>query len=74
MGMGDRDTLTAEKVVDNIFKLSKACNLPGLSSYSVTLDKIDDNFVTEVVEEYSSTCNPREIRREDVIPFIKACL
>ena len=74
MGMGDKDTLTADQVVENIFILSKACKLPGLASYGVTLDLIDENFITEVVEEYSSTCNPREIKREDVIPFIKACL
>jgi alcohol dehydrogenase len=74
MGMGDKATLKPDTVVENIFKLSKACHLPGLASYGVTLDKIDENFITEVVEEYSSTCNPREIRREDVIPFIKACL
>lgn len=74
MGMGDKDTLTADQVVENIFKLSKACNIPGLASFGVALDKIDENFITEVVEEYSSSCNPREIKREDVIPFITACL
>ena len=74
MGMGTPADLTAEEVVDNIFKLSKACNIPGLSSYGVSIDKIDEQFITEVVTEYTAAFNPREIRREDVIPFIKACL
>lgn len=74
MGMGTADTLTADDVVENIFKLAKACNMPTLASYGVTLDQIDENFITEVVEEFSSVCNPREVKREDVIPFIKACM
>ena len=74
MGMGTKEELTADQVVENIFKLAKTCNMPSLSSYGVTLDKIDEQFITEVVEEFSATCNPREIKREDVIPFIKACL
>jgi alcohol dehydrogenase len=74
MGMGTADTLTADDVVENIFKLARACNMPSLTSYGVTIDKIDENFITEVVQEFSATCNPREIKREDVIPFIEACM
>ena len=74
MGMGQPGSLTADEVVDNIFKLSKACNMPGLASYGVSIDKIDEQFITEVVTEYTAAFNPREIRREDVIPFIEACL
>ncbi len=74
MGMGTKEELTADKVVENIFALAKTCNMPSLSSYGVTLDQIDAQFITEVVEEFSATMNPREIRREDVIPFIEACL
>ncbi len=74
MGMGDSKTLTADQVVENIFKLSEACHLPGLASYGITIDQITEQFITEVVEEYSASCNPREIRREDVIPFVQACL
>lgn len=74
MGMGDAATLTADEVVENIFQLAKTCSMPTLSSYGVTLDQIDERFITEVVEEFSAVCNPREIKREDVIPFIKACM
>jgi alcohol dehydrogenase class IV len=74
MGMGDAASLTAEAVVENIFKLSRDCHLPGLKSFGVTLDQITEEFITEVVEEYSASCNPRPILREDVIPFIEACL
>ena len=74
MGMGKPGELTADDVVENIFKLSKACNMPGLASYGVSIDKIDEQFITEVVTEYTAAFNPREIRREDVIPFIEACL
>ena len=74
MGMGQPGMLTADEVVENIFKLSKACNMPGLASYGVSIDKIDEQFITEVVTEYTAAFNPREIRREDVIPFIEACL
>jgi hypothetical protein len=35
---------------------------------------LDEQFVTEVVEEFSAIVNPREIKREDVIPFVQACL
>jgi len=74
MGMGDPAALTPEVVVNNIFSLKKECNGRGLAAFGVTMDRIGEQFITEVVEEYSSTCNPREIRREDVIPFVKACL
>jgi alcohol dehydrogenase len=74
MGMGDPSALTADDVVGNIFRLSRDCHLPGLKSFGVSLDKITEEFVTEVVEEYSASCNPRPIRREDVRPFIEACL
>lgn len=74
MGMGDPETLTADEVVENIFKLAKACNMPGLKDYGVTIDQIDENFITEVVEEFSASLNPREVKREDVIPFIEACM
>ena len=74
MGMGDKDTLTADEVVENIFKLSESCHIPGLASFGVTMDQITEEFIDEVVNEYSATCNPREIKREDVRPFIEACL
>ena len=74
MGMGDKETLTADEVVENIFKLAETCHMPGLKDYGVTIDQIDENFITEVVEEFSATMNPREIKREDVIPFIEACM
>ena len=74
MGMGAADTLTADEVVENIFKLAKTCNMPSLASYGVSLDQIDERFITEVVEEFSAICNPREIKREDVIPFVEACM
>lgn len=74
MGMGTKEELTADIVVDNIFKLAKTCNMPSLTDYGVTIDQIDDNFISEVVNEFSATMNPREIKPEDVIPFIEACL
>lgn len=74
MGMGTKEELTADIVVDNIFALAKACNMPTLSSYGVTLDKIDDEFISEVVNEFSATINPREIKADEVIPFIEACM
>ena len=74
MGMGEPGKLTADEVVEIIFELSRACHLPGLSAYGVTMDPIDEQFITEVVEEYSASVNPREILREDVRPFIEACL
>jgi hypothetical protein len=48
--------------------------MPGLASYGVSIDKIDEQFITDVVTEISAMLNPREIRREDVIPFVEACL
>ncbi len=74
MGMGSAEELTPDIVVDNIFKLAKECHMPGLSDFGVSLDKISEDFITEAVEEFSSTCNPREVKREDILPFIEACL
>ena len=73
MGMGTAEDLTADVVVDNIFKLAATCDMPTLKDYGVSIDQIDENFITEVVEEFSATMNPREIKREDVIPFLIAC-
>jgi alcohol dehydrogenase len=74
MGMGDKEGLTAEHVVEQIFRLREACQVRGLASFGVSIDKLDEQFVTEVVEEFSAIINPREIKREDVIPFVRACL
>jgi alcohol dehydrogenase len=74
MGMGDKDSLTAEHVVEQIFRLREACHVRGLASFGVSIDKLDEQFITEVVQEFSATVNPREIKREDVIPFVQACL
>ena len=74
MGMGVPGKLTADEVVEKIFQLSKDCNMPGLASYGVSIDQIDEQFITDVVTEFSAGFNPREIRREDVIPFVEACL
>ena len=74
MGMGQPGKLTADEVVEKIFQLSRDCNMPGLASYGVSIDKIDEKFITDVVTEFSAQFNPREIRREDVIPFVEACL
>lgn len=73
MGMGTKEELTADIVVDNIFKLAETCNMPTLKDYGVSLDQIDDTFISEVVNEFSATMNPREIKAEDVIPFLRAC-
>ena len=74
MGMGDQSTLTPDDVVNNIFRLRKECKVRGLAEFGVSIDRIDEQFITEVVEEYTAAYNPREIKREDVIPFVKACL
>ena len=66
-----RTPLPLIEVVENIFKLSESCHIPGLASFGVTMDQITEEFIDEVVNEYSATCNPREIKREDVRPFIE---
>ena len=65
MKMGSASELTAEKVVDNIYKLSAALETPKIAAFGIGPAQYTEELIDAIMAEGSWHTNPVEVSREE---------
>ncbi|MDR3332972.1 MAG: iron-containing alcohol dehydrogenase [Synergistaceae bacterium] len=72
MGMGEAKDLTADKVIENLYKLAADLEIPKLAAYGIGKDKFTDELIDAILMEGALTTNPKQPTSEDLMVILNS--